>query len=325
MTDKFYIIGNGFDLHHKLKTSYYDFANYLKTNNKDVYDTLEKYISYPKSDKDLWYKFEENLANLDAGEIISENSGTLPNYADDDFRDGDRHVFPDIMDEYYQKLTESLVEEFLIFIQNVEYPLISNELKIEIDINSLFLTFNYTNTLERLYKIDRKNILYIHNSAFYGPEQIILGHGIDPSNFQEKLPEPPDDIDPEDYEKWYQENDDYDYSYDTGKENLMKYFEATFKPTKKIINNNASFFSTLSKFKEIFIFGHSLSNIDLPYFEEIFKHSNADAEWKVSYYNGEEGKKHFETLIKIGVKKDKISLFKLADFQQNNRQLKFEF
>jgi len=325
LSDKIYIIGNGFDLHHELKTKYSDFAKYLKANNEGLYDMLEKHISYPQSDEDLWYKFEENLANLDADEILSEHSIILPDYASDDFRVANRYAFPDTMTEYYEKLTEGLIEEFESFIQSVQYLIISDELKVELDIDSFFLTFNYTNTLEKLYKIDKKNILYIHNSAFYGSGQIILGHGIDPKRFQKESPEPPDDVDIDNYEKWYQENDDYEYSFNTGEENLMGYFEATFKPTKEIINNHASFFSSIGKYKEIFILGHSLSDIDLPYFEEIFKNSSPNAEWKVSYYNGEEGKKHFETLISLGIRKDKIELFKLPEIQQNNRQLQLGF
>ncbi|MDP1815420.1 MAG: bacteriophage abortive infection AbiH family protein [Leadbetterella sp.] len=324
MSDRIYIIGNGFDLHHDLKTKYSNFATYLEANNKDLYDILKNHISFPQSDPDLWSNFEENLANLDVDEILSDNSYVLPNYASDDFREGDRYLFPDIMDEYFEKL-KKLIEEFQGFIQNVEYLMISEELKIELESDSFFLTFNYTNTLERLYKIDKKNILYIHNSAFYGSGRIILGHGMDPKHFQEQLQEPPDDVDIDDYEKWYQENVDYEYSYNTGEENLMRYFEATFKPTKEIINSHSSFFSSINKYKEVFILGHSLSNIDLPYFEEIFKNSSPNTEWRVSYYNGEEGKKHFETLINLGIKEDKITLFNLPEIQQNNRQLKFKF
>ena len=191
MTDKLYIIGNGFDLHHNLKTSYYDFAKYLKENDKDLFETLESYISFPIEDNCLWARFEENLANLDAEEILSEHTDYLPDYSSDEFRDRDRHAFPDIMDQFYKKLTEGLLESFLNFIQKVETPPSSEEQKLKLNKEAFFLTFNYTNTLEKLYGINKKCIKYIHNSAYYGSEQIILGHGIEPSNFEDKKPEPP--------------------------------------------------------------------------------------------------------------------------------------
>jgi len=105
-----------------------------------------------------------------------------------------------------------------------------------------FLSFNYTNTLEKLYSIDKGKIVFIHNSAHYGSDKIILGHGIDPENFNEKLPEIPDNIEVEDMGEWYSKNGYYEYSYNTGKETIMKYFERNFKPTKLIIEHNHSFF-----------------------------------------------------------------------------------
>jgi Bacteriophage abortive infection AbiH len=325
VNDKLYIIGNGFDLHHKLKTAYSDFGSYLKGRDSKLHTILESYISFPDADNDLWYRFEENLANLDTDEILSENSDYLPNYASEEFKDRDRYAFPDTMENYFQHLTEGLFENFLDFIQQVDFPLTSEQLKLELDCDSAFLTFNYTNTLEKLYKIDRTNVLYLHNSAFYGPDQIVLGHGIDPKTFEQERPEPPDNIDPEDYSKWYEENDNYDYSYSTGKETLMKYFGATFKPTNEIILKNAIFFTSVNKFNEIIILGHSLSSVDLPYIKEIFKYTNSNVEWKVSFYNESESAKHLTTLTNIGIEKSKITLFELRNLQINNKQLKLEF
>ncbi|EKB07804.1 bacteriophage abortive infection AbiH family protein [Myroides odoratimimus] len=325
MTTKLYIIGNGFDLHHYLKTSYNDFANYLRKNHNDIYSILESYVSYPTSDKDLWSRFEENLANLDAEEILSEHSDTLPNYASDDFRDRDRYVFPDIMEEHFQKLTSGLFSAFEEFIQQVEYPYYSWEHKIEIDKEATFLTFNYTNTLERLYSIDKFRIIYIHNSVFYSAGEIILGHGIDPETFDEKKPEPPDDLDSEELEDWYNRNDNYDYSYDEGKQNLMRYFKATYKPTKEIINRYSTFFSNLKTVEKIFVYGHSISSVDLPYFEEIVRNISDDVKWTVSYYNSDEHKRHKATLAKLGITSENIRLIQLEDIQENNKQLKIEF
>lgn len=325
MTTKLYIIGNGFDLHHYLKTSYYDFANYFREKHNDTYTTLESYVSYPNTDKDLWSKFEENLANLNAEEILSEHSDRLPNYANDDFRDRDRYVFPDIMEEYFQKLTSGLFSAFEEFVQQVEFPNHSWEYKIEIDREATFLTFNYTNTLERIYSIDKSKIIYLHNSAFYGSEEIILGHGIDPETFEEKRPEPQENLEPEQFEEWYNQNDNYDYSYDEGKQNLMRYFKVTYKPTRKIINQHSYFFKNLKTVKEIFIFGHSMSIVDLPYFEEIIKNLSNGVKWTVSFYNSEERKKYLTTFGKLGVQNDCIKLIQLEDLQESKKQFKIEF
>jgi Bacteriophage abortive infection AbiH len=325
MRTKLYIIGNGFDLHHHLKTSYYDFATYLREKHNDIYTSLENYISHPTSEKDLWCRFEENLANLNVDEILSEHSDTLPNYASDDFRDRDRYVFPDIMEEFYQKLTSGVFSAFEEFIQQVYFPNYSRESKILIDKEATFLTFNYTNTLEKLYSIDKSKIIYIHNSAFYGTDNIILGHGIDPENFKEKKPEPPDSLEPEELEEWYNKNDDYEYSYDEGKQNLMRYFKETYKPTKEIILRHSTFFKNLVTVEEILVLGHSLSSIDLPYFKAIFNNIKKDVKWTVSFYNSIEHNRHLLTLNNLGIKSENIRLIELEDLQESNKQLKIQF
>ena len=38
-----YVIGNGFDIHHKLDTRYQNFANYLTKNDNKVYDQDQLY------------------------------------------------------------------------------------------------------------------------------------------------------------------------------------------------------------------------------------------------------------------------------------------
>lgn len=322
LIERLYIIGNGFDLHHYLKTSYHDFALYLKENDRKLYDTLEKYISYPTSDKDLWAKFEENLANLGAKEILSANSNYLPDYASDEFRDRDRYAFPDTMQQFYEMLTDVLFHNFAEFIRQIEFPANSYARKIVIDKTSTFLTFNYTETLEKLYGIDRNNIIYIHNSA--KDDKIILGHGIDPETFEEKIPEPPDDLEPEQFEDWYSSNIGYDYSYDEGKKNIMQYFKDTFKPTKEIIGNHLDFFNTLVNVEEVFVFGHSISPVDLPYFHQIVQSVKTDVKWTVSYYNGDEYRRHLKTLTDLNIDHENVTLVQLTDLLESNRQLKLE-
>lgn len=325
MPKKLYIIGNGFDLHHYLKTSYYEFSNFLRENYFDIYSTIDSFVSYPSSENELWSKFEENLANLNADEILADNTDFLPNYASEEFRERDRYVFPDIMDEYYQKLTSGLLSAFEEFILQVKYPNLSWERKIEIDSEATFLSFNYTNTLERLYSIKRSKILYIHNSAFYDSGNIILGHGIDPESFVEKKPVPPEDLAPEKLSEWYEMNDDFDYSYDEGKNILMKYFKFTYKPTKEIIDRHFNFFSKLKMVNEIFVFGHSISSVDFLYFEEIVKNTRNNVLWTVSYYSTNENNRIKTTLEKLGITQENIRLIKLEDIQLYNNQLKIKF
>src|ERR1700753_1181866 len=108
MINTLYVIGNGFDLHHELRTSYFEFANYLKEHNISLYHNLESYISYPTSNNNLWSQFESNLANLDIEEILSEHIDSLPDYGSEEFRDRDRYVFPDTMEQLCEQLPTEL-------------------------------------------------------------------------------------------------------------------------------------------------------------------------------------------------------------------------
>jgi hypothetical protein len=325
MAKRLYIIGNGFDLHHNLKTSYFDFESFIKERYNDIYTVLEEYVSYPKNDKCLWAKFEENLANLDTEEILAEYSDRLPEYGNDEFRDRDVFVFPDIMEELFKKLTYGLLSAFTNFIQEVEYLPSSSEKKICIDNEAFYLTFNYTKTLEKLYEIPESKIVYIHNSAFSLVDKIILGHGIAPETFKEIKTEPPENLTLEELEEWHNQNDDYDYSYNEGKQNLMRYFEVSYKPTKQIINLYLDFFKGLKNIEEIFVLGHSISNVDIPYFEEIIKWIKPEVKWNVSYYCQKEGNRHKNTLIKLGVDIINIKCILLEDLQIENNQLNNDF
>lgn len=57
----------------------------------------------------------------------------------------------------------------------------------------------------------------------------------------------------------------------------------------------------------IFVIGHSLNEIDLPYFHRIVD-SAKDALWKVSYYSENEKESHIKALMSCGVSQEKIVL-----------------
>ena len=313
MMDTLYVIGNGFDLHHGLKTSYYAFADFLRKNHQPLYHSLESYVAYPDSDKSLWSAFESNLAKLNIDDILSENSDRLPEYASEDFKEGDRHIFPDIMQEECERLTAGLIGAFTEFIRSVVIPPSANQKKIAIDNDANFLTFNYTDTLERIYNIEPSKIIYIHNSAYSKYDEIILGHGIDPASFEEPKKIPPAGLSKEETEKWIEENDDYDYSYSEGKAAIMKYFKSSYKPTAAIIARFSNFFSKLNNTHNVYVLGHSISEVDLPYCKKLVESVSAGAIWHVSFYDDAEKTRHLQTLTALGIDPSRIMQFELID------------
>jgi hypothetical protein len=323
---RLYIIGNGFDRHHDLATSFYDFKKYITENDSELYFILESYFSYPQSDNDLWCRFEENLANLDVDLMLSDNTDYLPNIASDDFRTGDLHAFPDVMDHNLEALTKGLITIFTEFIRAVEIPRHASSAKIRIDKNALFFTFNYTYTLEDLYGIDPKKILHIHNDAESRYDEIILGHGMNPDNFKDKDSIPPENLSEEEFYEWKErQNENWDYSYDTGKETILRYFKAAYKPTKKIIDENEIYFNNLSTIREVLILGHSLSEVDLPYIKKITKSVAPESKWIVSYYDENEIESHKQRLLNLGIREENIKLIEIEQLQISNRQLQIKF
>lgn len=67
MAETLYIIGNGFDLHHGLKTSYLDFRDdYVKKRNPQMWNNLlDIYGDVPKQDDFWWKDFENMLGKVD--------------------------------------------------------------------------------------------------------------------------------------------------------------------------------------------------------------------------------------------------------------------
>ena len=63
---KLYVVGNGFDLYHKIRSSYGEFGAYVKVANSSLHDTFENYFSFEGN----WSSLEETLAHLDVDLIL---------------------------------------------------------------------------------------------------------------------------------------------------------------------------------------------------------------------------------------------------------------
>lgn len=310
-----YIIGNGFDLYHQLNTRYTDFASYLKVQNQRVLDDFNQYYCIVNN-QDLWADFEVNLSNLDTEMVLDELSDYLPGSFGGDFQDRDRYSFQIEIKMLVDRLTTVMKDEFKKFIVNACNVNLNPKNNINFIANSRFISFNYSNTLEKFYNIDRKEILYIHGSAFDN-NSIILGHGVNPSIFKNDVVEvvPPEDLTEEDLEIWYQEiSDEFDYEYELGVTEVNNYLAESFKNTAEIINENKSYFASLQDIDTVVILGHSMSDVDTPYFDEISKNIKKNSYWLVSYYSDTEHDKLYSSVQQFSQSENHIKLFKIDDF-----------
>lgn len=288
MRTTLYIMGNGFDLAHEMKTSYMGFKKFLETNQNynDLVDKLEYFYS-GKEDFKLWENFETALGNVSVNNIMSYARELAEENRDEDDIEGQFHYQEDLLDIDSKSIHENLANAFCEWIYQISTNNIAPVFKL--NKNDLFLTMNYTKTLEDVYQIQSGNILHIHGDVDDG--NLIFGHGN--STFSSDVKE-----------------DSQSVITDNATSDAESLFEEFKKPVKKIIERNKSFFSQLNgKIDCVKIIGHSMSDVDMAYFERIFNEVGNNAEW-IIYYHGEETESEpkKKKLIDIGILEQNIHI-----------------
>lgn len=108
---------------------------------------------------------------------------------------------------------------------------------------------------------------------------------------------------------------DLDYSIRLTMQNMQQEVEGldekSFKPTNNIISDNAAFFKSIENVESIFILGHSLSEVDIPYLQKIIDALKGNPVFTVSFYSSSEEASHRSTLMNLGVKEAMINMIKL--------------
>ena len=82
-----FIVGNGFDLHHEVKSSFYEFRDYLKKHDYKLFDQYERYCNY----NNLWSNFETSLAFISRDMALALGEPLIPptNKGDNDLQIAD--------------------------------------------------------------------------------------------------------------------------------------------------------------------------------------------------------------------------------------------
>ena len=120
--------------------------------------------------------------------------------------------------------------------------------------NSLFLSFNYTETLEKIYEVKPENVCHIHGfrkGIVYSETDLrylIIGHGgSERKNYSDINIEAADVLD-----------------------NIVKDLR---KPTEKIIDNNLYFWQKIinSNIDKVYSYGFSYGDVDLAYIRHIVR------------------------------------------------------
>ena len=262
---RLFIIGNGFDMDHGLKSEFKYFKEFLEQTYVPSFN--REYVTFPNvgigkdgeevvnsnsasqilyalinevSDDSNWCDFEECLGELNYQEVLD--------LVEDD-EENPLHYYYNLEDTVNNLRESMLFVVSGIFCEWVEEIDITNvEAKYTFLEDDLFLTFNYTSVLEDVYGIPKDNICHLHGSCT--ERCCITGHRNEDGPFNDY-----DDI--------------ISFEINRIRDLLRKNVEAIYR-------NNFSFFKKIydSNISEIILFGVSFGLADLYYFKQLFSEMN---------------------------------------------------
>ena len=319
-----YIIGNGFDKHHWIESGFDDFGRWLEENHSSLFYQLVSIYSI--SDEKEWQQFEHILGELNVTyqveEIMEDRRPNWMSLPDDDraFNNAKRdyEAAPEVARYTFEDLFEEVRYTFVEWINQLNEP--ERKQMITMEKNSTFVTFNYTDTLESLYKIAANQIIYIHGCAKRG-EKLELGHGKTVEDIQsEYYSQIPEDVDsPEQIEHFYANANDW-VEEDTYMEIIQRLADQR-KPVEDLIGKlNKLLLDNMTDIVHIHIYGFSFSDIDMPYIATIANHINRNrVMWEVTYYADDEAMRFCSQLESLGIPKENILLTTLKDLNRYGR------
>lgn len=300
---KLYIIGNGFDLHHNMPTGYNDYKKFLNDLHPDTIKSFESfgYIKGYSKEDILWTNLE-NALTLDSEYLISDfiNDYYPDPSSDSDYTFDEMRVELENETQFIYNFTGLYFFEWIESINSSGYNVDKN---LHFDSNDLFITFNYTDTLESLYQIPSENILHIHGKINDELSSKILGGNsyhpaktIEEAEIFDSIPIPPinnhsvhSEIqfgstlnDPkvieEKLQNKYSDDDFYGASIRQGVNEIVKYCNASYKDLTANYPILKGFIAD-KPIAEVIIMGHSFDGIDEPYYSDILVPIFKDIKW----------------------------------------------
>ena len=272
------IIGNGFDIGHKLKSKFEDFGIFLRDNNEELFNAIifllenpnERIINpinyFKRFEERLQYLFLNNIIEYDAmqinslyEEMIDEEIGPIS------YRDIESHYQPQYL-KTKNNLIKGIIEYYEMWIGEINEDIYNHKRNLKPfyqqlieDTQNKILSFNHTDTIEELY--NRENIVHIHGRYSVG-DKLIVGH----------------------------KSKNYNIEYE--EDSVVAQF---YKSVNLIIEKNKKILESYNDIAQIYVIGCSLSDVDMPYFIKISSVA-AEAMWNIVYFD-EKQKQEFKDII----------------------------
>jgi len=282
-----YIIGNGFDLHHEIKSSYLSYREWLKDNDQETLNEINEIYGHPS---DPWWKsFEESLTvfkkefttsigAMTEGQLIRELDSIDSDVFDEDFIKYGHLDKPYLIRRCAEvkaiRLVNKIKKSFSEWVNDIDIDKpASRVFKINPEENLLALVFNYTRSFEKIYGIDYALVNHIHgkvidnedDSDWYNPQEFIIGHGLSM-----------DDIMARDGENPTADYSCFSHNETKGEDSVAHLecysaIEDIRKPVDDLITSNVNFWDSLHEVNTVVVAGMSFSKIDEKYFQEVYR------------------------------------------------------
>lgn len=316
------IIGNGFDLYHGLPSSYYYFGCYLAKNNYEFYEEIcnmynliyAHMTSYMGHDYDyvvediFWSEFEKHLGDVDDGFILDTHNYDLGLEINEDFD------IPMNEDAAAETLKKAFIHWIIDTIDKKEnYQVINRVMarsgknyKINFIEDDRFVVFNYTHTLQHIYKIEDWQVLYVHGECTGNEDdELEVGHGNDSRiNEIEKI-----------IESYNNKPNSQDFR---TKENeyrcLYRYLKKLRKDVNYCMHICDSFYKRIhTRPHYIIVYGMSLGDVDIPYLKQI-RDIWKDTKWRFSYFTDSDLEKiKYVCKQSLGLRQDEYEIFEFGN------------
>ena len=277
MTDTLYIIGNGFDLHHGLKTSYSNFRDDHAKKGSLWNDLLDIYGDSQLNDEYWWRDFENMLGRIDYSNLINTRNGEALGFM-----------------KVKNLMKGKLPPLFGSWIKGVEKQIDTERIKLmkEIKTDSLFFTFNYTLLLEKVYHVDDERVWHIHESIKH-VDHIVVGHDADGGQLVKYTQE------------YYKDHTNISPSY--ANQINQEVLNGAKKVRNRIYLQEEEFYQYCD-IKHFIAMGFSFNDIDMPYMEKIIdvNRNIADTDWTL-YVHSPKDYDAIEKLLSMGIDKSKIA------------------
>ena len=274
------IVGNGFDVNHGIPSSYAHFKTWLSNTDKELYDFLERYIDVAG---DWWNDFERSLSEIDVPKLIRETPLVEKSPVDPRIPPSFSHPASWRLDSVRRAISQKFTE-WVKTMDSVEI-----KKKIELPEACLYISFNYTDTLERVYGIEESRIVYIHGKASRGDE-LIYGHGKNQFVLENDV-----------MEKYHLHRSDDFFTagtYGNSESELTSHISYWQKPIQIGLYYDVLRPAVLGTNK-VCVYGLSFSEVDYPYLQWIAER-NRNLRWRVSWHSENDKKCISEILRTLG-------------------------